>query len=230
MGLAVGFVDVRLLNQRRLQDFPRGGEVQVDARVFAFTLAVAVLTGILFGMIPVVDVLRRNLNEVFRQTGRTGTAERPALLTRSVLVVAQVSLAFGLLIGSVLLIASILRLSRVDPGFQPDRLLTAYVLLPQTRYAEDAQIRGFATRALEGLRAIPGVRAAAMGTSLPFGRAHNASLMTVEGYQLSKGENPPVPEHTAIDADYFHAMGIPLLQGRAFGAGDSAGAGRRYRG
>ena len=113
----MGFVDVRLLNQLQMQDFPRGGEVPVDARVFAFTLVVAVLTGILFGMIPVVDVLRRNLNEVFRQTGRTGTAERPALLTRSVLVVAQVSLAFVLLIGSVLLIASILRLSRVDPGF-----------------------------------------------------------------------------------------------------------------
>ena len=167
-------------------------------------------------------LVRRDLNAIFRQTGRTGTSERGAVWTRSALVVCQVSLAFVLLIGAGLLSLSFARLLNVSPGFQPRNVDSALFSLPRSRYADDVQVRSFVSRVMEGVRAIPGVAHAGVANLLPFGGNNNNSVMSIEGRTLGPGENPPVPEWNIVDPGYFATLGIPVLQGRGFDRGDTA--------
>ncbi|MFQ5789616.1 MAG: ABC transporter permease, partial [Acidobacteriota bacterium] len=215
-GILVGLGGLRLLSTLGVDQIPRGSEVQMDGSVLGFTLLVALVTGLLFGVIPLVHVLRTNLNEVFHATGRTGSAGRTASWTRSALVVAQVSMAFILLIGAGLMVLSFSHVLSVDPGFQAQQVLTARLSLPKSRYGEDAQIRNFVDRALENIRSLPGVKAAGTTNILPFSGNINSSVISIEGYTLAPGESPPVPHNNVVDTGYFEAMGIPVLQGRTF--------------
>ncbi|MCX6628289.1 MAG: ABC transporter permease, partial [Candidatus Solibacter sp.] len=201
-------------------DLPRGAGIEMDGTVLAFSATVAVLTGLVFGSVPVYHLMRRDLNAVFRSTERTGTTEKRALWTRSALVVCQVSLAFVLLIGSGLLTLSFARLLAVDPGFQAQNVLAARFSLPRARYKEDAQVGNFVGGLLERVRAIPGVREAGATDALPFGGNNNSSVLAVEGYDPATGELPPVPRWSTVDAGYLAAMKIPLLAGRYFREGD----------
>jgi predicted permease len=140
LGVFAGWGGVRLLTYLGSKDLPRGAHVQIDARVLVFSAVVAVVTGLVFGSVPLYHLFRRDLQAVFRSTERSGTSERRAVWTRSALVVLQVSLAFVLLIGSGLLTMSFIRLLAVKPGFQPDRVLTARLALPRSRYADDARV------------------------------------------------------------------------------------------
>ena len=221
-GVLTGMAGVRLLALIGASDLPRGAGIQMDGTVLAFSAAVAVLTGLVFGSVPVYHLMRRDLNAVFRSTERTGTTEKRALWTRSALVVCQVSLAFVLLIGSGLLTLSFARLLAVDPGFQARNVQTAQFSLPRARYKEDAQVRNFVGGLLERVRAIPGVREAGATDALPFGGSSNASALGVEGYNPATGELPPVPRWSTIDAGYLAAMKIPLRAGRYFREGDGA--------
>ena len=216
LGVFVGFAGVKLLAWLGASELPRGTHIAMNAGVLGFSAAVAVITGLLFGSIPVYHLCRRDLNAVFRQTERTGTTERRALWTRSALVVCQVALAFVLLIGSGLLTLSFARVLAVSPGFRPDHLFTAGIALPRSRYAEDAQIRGFTASVMNSIRALPGVTQAGSTNLLPFSNDDNASVITIEGYTLARGENPPVPTWFHTDAGYLRTMGIPLIQGRWF--------------
>jgi predicted permease len=223
-GLLVGAAGVRLFSRLGLERLPRGGEVEIDGAVLAFTLAVAVGTGLLFGLLPVAKVLRTDLNDVFRQSGRTGSAGRGAALTRAGLVALQVALAFVLLIAAGLTLASFLEVLAIRPGFEPDRVLTARLALPDERYREDADVRAFASRLLPAIDSLPGVEAAALTSFLPFGGDSNASVISIEGRTLAPGEKPPVPHFSSVDPRYFRALGIPLLRGRSFDQGDGAEA------
>ena len=225
LGTASGFTGVRLLALLGARDLPRGGDIRIDGAVLAFSTAVAVLTGLIFGSVPVLHLFRRDLNDVFRQTERTGTSERRAIWTRSALVVCQVSLAFVLLIGAGLLTLSFSRLLSVDPGFKPEHILTARLSLPVARY-DDARVRTFEGSLLEALRGLPGVRNAAITSYLPFSNSNNSSVVMIEGRTLAPGENPPVPGWNHVDAGYFQALGIPLLRGRAFTESDGPDAPR----
>jgi predicted permease len=221
-GVLTGMAGVRLLALIGTADLPRGQSIEMDGTVLAFSAAVAMLTGLVFGSVPVYHLVRRDLNAVFRSTERTGTTEKRALWTRSALVVCQVSLAFVLLIGSGLLTLSFARLLAVDPGFQAQNVQTAQFSLPQVRYKEDAQLRGFVAGLLERVRAIPGVAQAGATDALPLTDHNNASSLAVEGYNPATGELPPVPRWSNIDAGYMPAMKIPLRAGRYFSEGDAA--------
>ncbi len=213
-GVVVGSAGIRLLAWLGAKDLPRGAHLGLNPAALAFCALIAVLTGIAFGGVPVVHLFRRNLNDVFRQTERAGTAQRHALSTRSALVVCQVSLAFVLLIGAGLLTLSFSRLLSVDPGFRPERVITARVSLPAARYKDDAPARNFFAQLLANVRAIPGVAQAGITTYLPFSGSNNASLITIVGRPLQPGEKPPVPGFNHVDAGYCRAMGIQLLAGR----------------
>ncbi len=221
LGLVAAIWGVRLLNRLGADQLPRGETIHIDATVLGVTALAAVITGILFGLVPVIHLFRRNLNHVFRGTERSGTAERPAILARAILVVCQISLAFTLLIGAGLMTFSFRRVLAVDPGFKPDGVLAARVSLPRSRYGDDARARTFFTRLLEASRAVPGVRYAGLTTYLPFSGNNNASVITIDGYVRAPGENPPVPGYNTIDSDYFRAMGIRLLRGRMFAETDA---------
>jgi predicted permease len=222
LGIALAYGGVRVLAVLGAQQLPRGAAIHLDAGALAFSAAVAGITGLVFGSVPVYHLVRRDLNVIFRQTGRTGTSERSAVWTRSALVVCQVSLAFVLLIGAGLLSLSFARLLTVSPGFQPQNVSSAVFSLPDSRYPDDARARNFALSVGEAVRAIPGVAHAGLTSFLPFGGNNNNSVMSFESHSLGPGENPPVPAWNVIDPGYFAAMGIPLLQGRGIERGDTA--------
>ena len=221
-GILLAYGGVRVLTMLGAQELPRGAAIHLDGSALAFSAALAGLTGLIFGSVPVYHLMRRDLNVIFRQTGRTGTSERGAVWTRSALVVCQVTLAFVLLIGAGLLTLSFARLLNVSPGFQPRNVDTALFFLPHSRYPGDAQVRSFVSRAMEGVRGIPGVEHAGVANLLPFGGNNNDSVMSIEGRPLGPNENPPVPQWNVVDPGYFATMGIPLLQGRFLDRGDTA--------
>ena len=225
-GVIVGIAGVRLLAWLGGDSLPRAASIRIDRFVLGFSAVVAVLTGLVFGSVPLLHLLGRDLNEVFRGAGRTGTAERRALWTRSALVVCQVSLAFVLLIGSGLLTLSFARLLSVDPGFRPENVVTARFSLPRVRYGDDARARNFTAALLDKVRTLPGVMAAGATTYLPFTGNNNASVIEIVGYARGPGENPPVPGWNQVDSGYFQAMRIPVLEGRVFSESDTVEAQR----
>lgn len=224
LGVMAGFGGILVLAYLGAKELPRGETIQMDGAVLAFSALVTVPTGLIFGSIPVFHLYRRDLNEVFRGSGRTGTTERRAVWTRSALVVCQVSLAFVLLIGSGLLTLSFARLLSVNPGFKPQNVWSAQLSLPDVRYKDDARARSFIGAVLEKVRRLPGVTHAGATTYLPFSGNNNASAISIDGHPLSPGELPPVPGWNTVDSGYFQAMAIPLLRGRIFAESDTAEA------
>jgi len=220
LAVGVAYCGIELLASLGAKDLPRGGNIHIDLVTLVFTAMVALATGIFFGSVPLVNVLRHDLTEVFRTSERGGTAAKHALWMRSALVVGQIALAFVLLIGSGLLTLSFARLLKVDPGFHPENVMTAQIALPDTRYKDDARKVAFITGLMERLRATPGVRQAGSASTLPFSSHLSSGVITVVGYALKPGENPPVPGWNDIDSGYFATMGIPLLQGRDFTPAD----------
>ena len=194
--------------------FPRLDEIAVDAPILGFTVLLSVASGVLFGLAPAFVVSAADLQESLREGGRSGSAREG--LARSVFVVAQVALALVLLAGAGLLIRSFTRLMDVDPGFQPDRAMTAKVSVSGDRYEEEARIRQFFNELLDGLGRARGVRAAGGVSFLPMN-----GMAAATGFSVVGREPPPlgqghVCEVRVVAGDYFGAMGIPLLSGRTF--------------
>ena len=229
LGIGMGLAGLPLLSCLGTNDLPRAEGIHLNGTVLAFTFALALLTGLVFGSVPLLNVTRRDLNDIFRQGGRTGTMGRRAMWTRSALVVCQVSLAFVLLIGSGLLTLSLRRVLSVSPGFKPENVLSARLKLPVARYGnygDDARALAFIGRVLESIRAIPGVSHASATSYLPFSGINNSDTITIEGYARAPGENPPMPGSNTVGPDYFSAMSIPVLRGRGFSDSDGPNAPR----
>jgi predicted permease len=225
-GVLVGYAALQALGTLNIQELPRGEEIRLDGVVVAFTLGIAALIGIILGIIPVANVLPATLTAVLREEGRTGTSGRGARTLRRALVIAQVAFAFVLLAGAGLLFASFRRVLAVDPGFNPDGVLTASITLPRTRYAEDDALRRFTDETLRRLRALPGVTAAGATSTIPLGGNHSDSVILAEGYQMKPGESVLSPSQVDATPGYFNAMGVRLVKGRFFDDRDGARAPR----
>ena len=222
IGLGLGYALTRVFMTVAPELLPRGGEVQMDWTVALGALVLSFIAGLLFGTIPVVRVMRTDLSSVFREEGRTGTASRGALLLRGGLVVTQVALAFALLIATGLIIASFNQTLGVDTGFKAERLLTASVALPPTKYANDESRRLAMQELTERIRTIPGVQSVGYADVIPFSGDFNSSVLTAEGYVAAPGESLYSPANSVVSEDYFAAMGIELVRGRYFNATDDA--------
>jgi len=168
-GLALGWAGVRALGRYGISETPQGTAIAMDARVILFTFLLALVVGVLIGLMPVFGVRQTNLSQAFREEGRSGTASRGARLTRRALVTVQVAFAFMLLIGAGLLLASFRQILAVKPGFNSEHVLTGRVTPPNTRYKDDPALLSFADRLLDAVRAIPGVESA--GLTSKIGRA-----------------------------------------------------------
>ena len=180
-GLAVGWVGVRMLATFGLDKTPQGTEVALDVPVVAFTFTLAVLVGLVIGLVPVLGLRHMNLSQAFREEGRSGTSGRGSRGVRRVLVTAQVAFAFMLLIGAGLLLASFQRVLAVRPGFDATHVLTGTVSPPASRYKEDSKLVSFTDRLLERVRALPGVQAAGVTNVVPLGNDFNDSVILAEG-------------------------------------------------
>jgi len=186
----------------------------VDRSVMAFALAVTLVTGLLFGLAPALLAARTSPNEALKE-GARGTSGGSNRMRRA-LVVAEVALSLVLLMGAGLLLKSFASLLLTSPGFNPQNVLTAQIILPQAKYPDAAQSSQFYTQLLERVRTMPGVRSVAAVNNLPLGGNNTDVGFIVEGKPLPPQGSTQAAWFTPVTAGYFQTMGIPLLKGRFF--------------
>jgi putative ABC transport system permease protein len=197
------------------QDLPRLSEVSLDTQVLIFSAAISLLTGLVFGLIPALQVSKPNLNETMKESGRGSTEGRRHQLIRHTLVVAEVASALVLLVGAGLMMKSFMRLQNVDPGFNPERALTVSMALPQAKYAKEDQQINFYQQLVERVETLPGVEAVGATSLVPLSGGDLIGGFTLEG-------QPPQPtgsqstNYYSVSSNYFSVMNIPLLRGRVF--------------
>ncbi len=215
-GLLLAYWLVDLLVSFSPQGTPRLDEIGIDRRVLGYTMAITILTGLLFGAAPVWQLFKADLNQSLRDSGKGLQGARSGRRVLSALVVAETALALTLLVGAGLLIRSFIRLQRVDPGFNQRNVLAAVVTLPQAVYPERTQIAPFYSQLLERVKALPGVQSAAAVSSLPLAGADSDAGFLIEGRPAPQPDQRPVAWVSSVSQDYFRTMGMRLIAGREF--------------
>ena len=213
LGLALAHFGMRALLSLNQDQIPRSHEINIDSMVLLFTAGVALLTGIIFGLFPALQTSKSDLHAVLKEGGRSGAARRSV---RGVFVVAEVALALVLLVGAGLLLKSFQKLQQVNPGFKPEHLLTMQISLPSTKYKDQTQIDSFFQQVLEKVKALPGIEAAGVCTSVPLSGFNSSGSFNIEGRTVGPGEMSPWGNRWFAGATYFQTMEIPLIKGRYF--------------
>jgi predicted permease len=225
-GLAVAFVAVRALRSFG-ENIPRAAGVTIDGRVLAFTLAISVAATILFGLLPAWRASDADPQQVLNESARSilGSSRRHAGLRRYV-IAAQLALSLVLLIGATLLARSYARITRANPGFDPRHVLSFRVSLPGSRYNKPELVAGFFDQLGRRLSALPGVEHVGTNYQLPLSSVALAwEPIGVEGYvPTAPGNDLIISSSAYVSADYFRAMGIPLIKGRFFASTDNKAA------
>ena len=221
-GLLLGVAGVRALVVLGSQQVPGMTTATLQPVVLAFTMALALLTGLVFGLVPALVVFRGNTWALLKDDSTRGSAGRSTGLTRSILVVAETAFALVLLVAAGLLLKSFLRLQNVDPGFGTHNVLTAQISLPAARYPEPAARRAFWLRLVEAARGLPGVTSAGLTSNVPFNGNVSSGSYSIVGYTPGPSEAAPHGRQEVVGGDYFAAMRIPLIEGRFFTDGDTA--------
>ncbi len=223
IGLALALVGVKALVSLLPANFPRAHDIHVSAPVFAFTLAVSVITGVLFGLAPALQASKSDPNQGLHKGGRATTGSGHQSRLRNALVVSEVGLACVLLIGAGLMLRSLLNIVHLDPGFRQDHVLTASLSLPHAEYKTQEDSAKFVAQLVASLEALPGVQGAGLGSDLPWTGYDDNTSFNIEGKQPPPHDDFHGRYHMA-SADYFRALGTPLLRGRFFNAGDKKDA------
>ncbi|HZD45186.1 MAG TPA: ABC transporter permease, partial [Acidobacteriaceae bacterium] len=231
LGLLLAWAALRGIRTATALDLPRSSEIHLDLGVLGFALTLSVFTGILFGLAPALSAFRRDLAAVLQgnlgiSTGRRFRRHlaRPFNVgPRGLLVAGQVALSLILLVSAGLLLESLARLYRVDPGFRPDHVLTMSVSLAPTQYDTDAKRASFYTQLVDRVEALPGVEHASVTLTLPTAGWAGTPI------QITGRPEPPLNQRPIafvqqISPDYFQTLEIPLKRGRAFNIRDNAGA------
>jgi putative ABC transport system permease protein len=193
---------------------PRIEDITMDGRVLAFSATVAVLTGILFGLVPAVHAARAELAQMLKESVRGASSRRAAQRTRSLLVVTEMSLAVVLLIGAGLLIRSFATLLKVDPGFRPENVVSYDVSLPSVKYAIDRDIRRFTNDVQQNVSHIPGVQSVAVAFDRPMSSHHIRVSFDIDGRPQAAADSRMVADVLPATWNYFATMGVPLMRGR----------------
>ena len=224
-GLLLAVWGVDLLVRLKPAGIPRLDNVHVDATVIAFTVAIAIVTGILFGLVPAFNATR-GLSDTLKDGGRGAVGARGGSRVRAVLVMAELALAVMLLAGAGLLLRSFMKLEAVDPGFRIGPALTFDLTLPDARYKEDERQIAFFDQLLPRLRALPGVRGASAILGLPLSGLDIIISFQVQGRPPVPPSQQPAMQVRVATPDYFPNIGIPLKRGRLFTDDDRAGTAR----
>jgi predicted permease len=223
-GLVLSYGGLALLRLVGTTAVPRLDEVRIDAPALAFTVVIALGSGLLFGLVPALQASRTDVGEVVKEGGRSaghgGTGER----IRSALVVAEVTLSLVLLIGAGLLMRSFLRLQTVDIGFDPRGVVVAPIPLPPPSPSDSTRLRTFTDALLEQLAATPGVIGAAAVSNAPFAGGNPGMLFARADQPVPPGGQPPDADYRVITPGYLQTLRIPLRRGRDIAATDQAGA------
>jgi predicted permease len=231
LGLFIAMWGTSALEHLAALYLPRAREIGIDRAVLGFSAFLILFTGLGFGMIPAIQASRPDLQSVLKDSARGATSGVPRARVRSTLVVTEVAVALMLLAGAGLLLRSFQRLIAVEPGFNPEHLLTLQVWLPvrnepeKGKYFTDAQRRGFYSAALAAVQRVPGVRAVALTSRLPF-RGSNDARFEIEGRPTPPDQPSPSAEFRLVTPNYFETMQIPLLSGQQLSSvADSASRG-----
>ena len=214
VGLVIAYVGLVVLKAFIPENISQARAISIDYNVLGFTLLVAVATGLIFGLAPAIQSIRFNQIETLKEGGRDAATGGSGKRLRGLLVMAEVAISLVLLIGAGLLINSFLRLRNVDPGFNPDNLLTMKIVLPDSKYERMAQRSAFYSELTQRLQSIPGVKSAAVTTNLPLYLQGNSISISIEGRPEPPPGQEPIMVTRMISPGYFDTMSIPLLKGR----------------
>ena len=217
-----GLLALRPAGADSLEQIPTAG---IDATVLAFTFGLALLAGLLFGLIPALQASRADLRAPLQESGARSTGGVRGALARSLLVTSEVALALILLTGASLLIRSFAGLMSTDPGFRSAGVLSAKMSLPEDRYADPAALETFTRQATERIEGLPGVKAAAFAFALPLEPGPDLPFIQ-EGKWPGGDSEEGIGEgqYRAISGHYFEALGIPVVRGRSLTSADAAGS------
>jgi len=221
LGLLLAFWGTDALLAMAPAAMPRQGDIRIDGVALCFTAGLALFTAMLFGALPAIQLTRGDLHESLKDGARASLGRHGRRIGNA-LVVSEVALALVLLVAAGLMIRSFSQLLAVDPGYDPRGVLTGRVFLPGASYPEGHQQAGFADRVLERLQALPGVTAAGVVSQLPLGGPYSSGTIAVEDHKGDPQNQDVETDLTGVSADYFTAMDIPILRGRAFTAQDTA--------
>jgi len=225
LGVALSYAGVRLVQLTNAGGIPRADEIAMDWRVLVFTLAVSIVTGVLFGLAPLAPLMVSGISESLKDTAGSTTAAAGAQFFRRGLVAGELAMALVLLIGCGLMLRAFWKLQEVHTGLQADNVITMLVSLPSGTYNDPAKLTDFWTRLDGRLGNLPGVRTAALVSGLPPMRPPNMNDTDIEGFVKTEGgpiEN--VDFYQVVSKDYFPAMGIRLMDGRLFDERDAQDA------
>ncbi|HEY7404543.1 MAG TPA: ABC transporter permease [Candidatus Angelobacter sp.] len=216
LGILLAWASLKSLTTLLADRLPAGVPVHLDGRILLFAILLSLLTGLVFGLAPILQLVRGNLHERLKQGGRQSGAAAGSQRLRHVLVIAEIAISLVLLAGAGLLLRSMVRLMNVDKGFNSDHVMTMVVRPSPARYSDHRKEITYLQQIVERVSALPGIKAAGMVHALPItGGATNGSI-TVEGMQ-----GKPNADKQYVGGDYFQTLGIPLLKGRFFNAGDT---------
>ena len=222
-GLLMAVWGVELLVSFQPQGIPRLNDVRVDGTVVAFTLGLAVLTGLIFGLVPAFQSTRTRLASTLKEGGRGALTTRGGTRMRGALVIAEMALAVMLLTGAGLLIRSFVKLASVDPGFHVEQALTFELSLPDSRYEQETRQRAFFDELIPRLRSVPGVQNVGAVLSLPLSGSSLVLTFEVAGRPPVPPAQRPALQVRVATPDYFTTIGIPLEKGRLFNDQDREG-------
>jgi putative ABC transport system permease protein len=223
LGVALGYGIVTVSRNALLDIVPRAREISIDLTVLLFALSLSVVTGLLFGSTPILQLGKMRTLDALHEAGRTSQSA-PRSRLRAGLVVAQLSLATLLLIGAGLLLQSFARLQGVSLGLDPDSVLTARISLPRVRYPDGATISALFSRLTDALESAPGVQAAGVSNGIPLGPGSTirGTAVAADAADSALGQ-PTSCGWRSVDGGYFTALRISLLRGRVFGPDDDPG-------
>jgi putative ABC transport system permease protein len=220
LGLGIAIAGIHGITGMVPTDTLGGASVRLNGMVLIFAGGVVVLSTFLFGFTPALHATKAGVQSQLKEGGRSITGGTESNRWRAVLAVAEVSLALILLVGAGLMMKSLYRLLLVNPGFQPERVLSMEMSLRTAQYDKDPAMLNFWTRVLDGVRALPGVTEAALGSAVPLTDEHSRADITVEGMILPKPGSFPHPDIHVVSPGYVSTLGIPIVRGRAFTEAD----------
>jgi putative ABC transport system permease protein len=215
-GLLLAWWGVDLLRALGPRDLPRVSDIAVNSTVCSFTFGTALVSTIIFALIPALQASRPNVNQSLQEGGKGAIGGRETQRLRAVLVTLQVALSLLLLAGAGLLIKSFANLRATNPGFDPSRTMTVGVSLPLAKYPKPEQHERFFAALLPKLAALPGVESVGAAMPLPFSGNNRGSTFTIAGQPPLAAGNHPASAHLTVTGGYFRAMRIPILSGRTF--------------
>jgi len=222
LGVLVASWGVDLLIRIRPANLPRLEEVRLDSRVLLFSACLSILSAVISGLAPALRLSRTSPNEALKEGGRSATGGLKHLRVQRLLVVSQVALALVLLIGAGLMLRSFESLMKVDAGFEPKNVLTAYVSLPASKYPNPAARQAFFDQLVGKLGALPGVQDVAIGSLVPLAEGNWTASFFPEGREPAHGEASPLTSVRLVSPGYFRTLGVPLRRGRDFSDHDDA--------